>query len=840
MLRMGIPPEYFESLASGEDLERWRLREDICLLVPERSEEAVAAINGYRMKYKRRENLEEQFLLKAEAILMLTQQRASTGSSEVLLDTAIQAVNCTIQGGWKQCLESLCLSPGELEAALLVSAALFENDRKAEAWQLWEKVWEYPRQNKWLERAMAMILPQAAILGIWMASAPDGLIECHTAQDISMGSMAVRGQRALELLRRNGCHCYVLPLLDRLCGMNASLFEEPEYLEKVITFRKMFLDIYVWFGYPGYRIWQGISVDNTRDAGMALKMLRTFYGKSREKAVYDGDELVVTPRQLEKIEKGLHKPSYYNYSKLVKQYGKFGGWNMPLLETDSLEVLEQRQLISTLMEYEKWEQAEWEIQKFRKVVDLKFPKVRQELLFFDAVLKQKKGGNLQECLEMLLEALRCTVPDFEGRDMKWWVYQREEIIIVSNIGSIYRRLGNFNEAKKWFEAVLFSVRQLSQRTSIYNYGFDVVAESYDNYLGDIRCFAKAMETNEETAQKDLIRCHKYMAGTVESADEKAVKGESVLLKHQLIVQGITTFLQVAKTASILLIGIHLISEGEINIGSLVAVIQLADVISAPIEVLAYLRHGRNEVLPILAQYRKMTESSPDIQAARKGLADTFRQLSIDHLSYQAGNLTILKDVSAHFAEGKKYLITGESGSGKSTLLRLIAQIGDIGYSGSILYNQCEIRTVSYGAYYEKVCPVFQEPYLFYATLEENICLGRQIPQETYYDVIRKLNLGYLLDRYQDQEFTPEIMETLSGGERQRVALARAMVGCPSVYLLDEVTSALDQGNAEVVEQLLLNEAAMVIHICHKPNPVTAAQYDGVYEMAGGVLRSAAD
>ena len=58
MLRMGIPPEYFESLASGEDLERWRLREDICLLVPERSEEAVAAINGYRMKYKRRENLE--------------------------------------------------------------------------------------------------------------------------------------------------------------------------------------------------------------------------------------------------------------------------------------------------------------------------------------------------------------------------------------------------------------------------------------------------------------------------------------------------------------------------------------------------------------------------------------------------------------------------------------------------------------------------------------------------------------------------------------------------------------------------------------------------------------
>lgn len=138
------------------------------------------------------------------------------------------------------------------------------------------------------------------------------------------------------------------------------------------------------------------------------------------------------------------------------------------------------------------------------MVNAAYPKVKQELLFFDAVLKQKKGGDLQECLEMLLEALRCTVPDFEGRNMKWWVYQREEIMIASNIGSVYRKLGNFNEAKKWFEAVLFSVGQLSERTEICNYGFDVVAEGYDNYLGDIRSFDKAMKMNEETARKDLL------------------------------------------------------------------------------------------------------------------------------------------------------------------------------------------------------------------------------------------------------------------------------------------------------------------------------------------------
>ena len=322
------------------------------------------------------------------------------------------------------------------------------------------------------------------------------------------------------------------------------------------------------------------------------------------------------------------------------------------------------------------------------------------------------------------------------------------------------------------------------------------------------------------------RCRKYAAESVDSADDGIARSEMTLLKYQLVTQGITTALQ---------IGLYLISKKEIDVGSLVAVIQLAEVISAPIEVLAYLRHGRNEVLPILAQYQSMIGRKPEGDDRRTACAGALEQLAVDHLSYRAEELAILKDVCARFTAGRKYLITGESGSGKSTLLRLIAQIGDLQYGGRILYNGHEIRTIPYGAYYESICPVFQEPYLFYATLEDNICVGRPIPRDIYLDVIRKLNLEYLLDRYHGQELTPERMETLSGGERQRVALARAMVGRPSVYLLDEVTSALDQANAELVERLLLEEPSMVLHICHKPNPALRDRYDGIYELSDGVL-----
>ena len=300
-------------------------------------------------------------------------------------------------------------------------------------------------------------------------------------------------------------------------------------------------------------------------------------------------------------------------------------------------------------------------------------------------------------------------------------------------------------------------------------------------------------------------------------------------------QSVTVFLQVTKTAIILILGIILVGKRVIDIGSLVAVIQLAAVISSPIEVLAYLRHSQNEVLPLLTRYEAMIKENPSAQIAQEEQPDDLERLSFDNVSYQIGGVTILKNISVTFTAGEKYLITGESGSGKSTLLRLAARIGDMQYEGSICCNRQEIQSIEYCSYYDKICPVFQEPYLFHATLKDNICLGRPIPKTVYDDVIKKLNLEYLIERYREQEITPEIMETLSGGERQRVSLARAMVGRPAVYLLDEVTSALDQSNAEMVERLILNEPAMVVHICHKPNPELLALYDARYELADGCL-----
>jgi ABC-type multidrug transport system fused ATPase/permease subunit len=288
-------------------------------------------------------------------------------------------------------------------------------------------------------------------------------------------------------------------------------------------------------------------------------------------------------------------------------------------------------------------------------------------------------------------------------------------------------------------------KKLSQELARYN-------TSLQSFLGGLRILK-------------AYRYHKRANDILDKINQSVVKRESRLLKKQLIVRSATSFLQVSKTVATLIAGILLVSQKIIDVGDLVAALQLAAIISSPIEVLAYLLHSRNEVMPLLERFEKMIASNKPQYFQKNECDKALETISLNNVSYQAGDFQILNDVSVTFEAGQKYLIMGESGSGKSTLLRLIAQIGDLNYTGQINLNQTEIRTLDCKSYYGKVCLVFQEPYLFHATLEENILLGRGISSETYHNIIEKLNLAYLLERYKGQELTPEVIEQLSGGER---------------------------------------------------------------------------
>ena len=66
--------------------------------------------------------------------------------------------------------------------------------------------------------------------------------------------------------------------------------------------------------------------------------------------------------------------------------------------------------------------------------------------------------------------------------------------------------------------------------------------------------------------------------------------------------------------------------------------------------------------------------------------------------------------------------------------------------------------------YGKMGIVFQEPYLFGFSLKENIIMGRNVKDSDYEAILKKLNLGYLLERFSDVELDTEMVAKLSGGE----------------------------------------------------------------------------
>ena len=138
-------------------------------------------------------------------------------------------------------------------------------------------------------------------------------------------------------------------------------------------------------------------------------------------------------------------------------------------------------------------------------------------------------------------------------------------------------------------------------------------------------------------------------------------------------------------------------------------------------------------------------------------------------------------------------LVGRSGSGKSTLLRLLAGLLEP-TEGAVLYDSVDIAGLDYGQLRQRLGFVLQNPYLFSATISENIAFGAsEIDRDRVRQAAEIAAAHDFIDRLPLRYDTPvgDSGLRLSGGQAQRVAIARAIYWDPAVLLLDEPTSALD-------------------------------------------------
>jgi len=166
------------------------------------------------------------------------------------------------------------------------------------------------------------------------------------------------------------------------------------------------------------------------------------------------------------------------------------------------------------------------------------------------------------------------------------------------------------------------------------------------------------------------------------------------------------------------------------------------------------------------------------------------------------NIKVLEGINLTIQKGDLVAISGQSGAGKSTLLHIIASL-DMPSSGNILYDEIPMEGHTNFTLSNIRLNNFGFVYQFHHLLEdltvlENIMIPLQLSGNTSelkaYDIIEEVGLSSRINH---------LPWKLSGGEKQRVAIARALINNPDFIFLDEPTGNLDDENAQIIQNLLL-------------------------------------
>ncbi len=171
------------------------------------------------------------------------------------------------------------------------------------------------------------------------------------------------------------------------------------------------------------------------------------------------------------------------------------------------------------------------------------------------------------------------------------------------------------------------------------------------------------------------------------------------------------------------------------------------------------------------------------------------------LRYDGGQPS-LSGIDLEVRAGRTVALVGPTGAGKTSLVALIARLYDP-TDGSVSVDGADLRTVDVSSLRRQIAFVADDPFLFSATVAENIAYARpDATREQIEQAARRAQAHDFIERLPDgyETVVGERGLTLSGGQRQRVAIARALIAEPRILILDDATSSVDATTEEAIKQ----------------------------------------
>jgi ATP-binding cassette subfamily B protein len=355
---------------------------------------------------------------------------------------------------------------------------------------------------------------------------------------------------------------------------------------------------------------------------------------------------------------------------------------------------------------------------------------------------------------------------------------------------------------------------------------DVTAAAEENVVGSriVRIFAR----EDDELVKFSDRSYKVFEASVAAARVRAVYIPLIAFIPNLAV------------AFLVYYGGRQVIDGSLSLGSLVAFYSYLMMLVYPAQVIGWLVGlaqraiaSGERVYEVLDSPLEMTER-PDAKPltgplglpAGAGPAGPAGAVTFDDVWFSYVDRPVLQGVSLEVPAGRTLALVGHTGCGKTTLTNLVPRFYDTG-AGRVLIDGQDVRDLQLADLRSHIGIVTQDPFLFSASIAENIRFGRPEASEDEVqaaaraaqadDFIEALPEGY-------ETVVGERGFTLSGGQRQRIAIARALVMDPRILILDDATSSVDVETEFKIRAALqeVMRGRTTFIIAHRPSTISLA------------------